>query len=373
MTEARAQFADRGGVGLDFTDGGSSLAVTGPNGPVDGFIQEEGSGLVWRPTGIIDADGSYTVSASAVDKRGRTSATLSHTFILDTQAPSVVSSSLAFDEELTSPLNSVQLTLSDGEGVGVDLSASAIALSGPGGSIPLQKSFDGSVLTLVFPEINENGGYTLSVRLADEAGNAMTEAELTPFTVTLDGPAVVSLTVNGAPPSAYASALTEARAQFADRGGVGLDFTDGGSSLTVTGPNGLVDGFIQEEGSGLVWRPTGIIDADGSYTVSASAVDKRGRTSATLSHMFILDTQAPSVVSSSLAFDEELTSPLNSVQLTLSDGEGVGVDLSASAIALSGPGGSIPLQKSFDGSVLTLVFPEINENGGYTLSVLLAG
>ena len=215
LTEARAQFADRGGVGLDFTDGGSSLAVTGPNGPVDGFIQEEGSGLVWRPTGIIDADGSYTVSASAVDKRGRTSATLSHMFILDTQAPSVVSSSLAFDEELTSPLNSVQLTLSDGEGVGVDLSASQIALSGPNGSIPLQKSFDGSVLTLVFPEINENGGYTLSVLLADEAGNAMTEAELTPFTVTLDGPAVVSLTVNGAPPSAYASALTEARAQFA--------------------------------------------------------------------------------------------------------------------------------------------------------------
>ena len=179
---------DRGGVGLDFTDGGSSLAVTGPNGLVDGFIQEEGSGLVWRPTGIIDADGSYTVSASAVDKRGRTSATLSHTFILDTQAPSVVSSSLAFDEELTSPLNSVQLTLSDGEGVGVDLSASQIALSGPNGSIPLQKSFDGSVLTLIFPEINENGSYTLSVRLADEAGNAMTEAELTPFTVTLDGP-----------------------------------------------------------------------------------------------------------------------------------------------------------------------------------------
>ena len=115
----------------------------------------------------------------------------------------------------------------------------------------------------------------------------MTEAELTPFTVTLDGPAVVSLTVNGAPPSAYASSLTEARAQFADRGGVGLDFTDGGSSLTVTGPNGPVDGFIQEEGSGLVWRPTGIIDADGSYTVSASAVDKRGRRARlSLIHLF---------------------------------------------------------------------------------------
>ncbi len=372
LTEARAQFADRGGVGLDFTDGGSSLAVTGPDGAVDGFIQEEGSGLVWRPTGIIDADGSYTVSASAVDKRGRTSATLSHTFILDTQAPSVVSSSLAFDEELTSPINSVQLTLSDGEGVGVDLSVSQISLSGPGGSIPLQKSFDGETLTLVFPEINENGSYTLSVRLSDEAGNAMSEAALTPFTVTLDGPAVVSLTINGAPPSAYVSSLTEARAQFADRGGVGLDFTDGGSSLAVTGPDGAVDGFIQEEGSGLVWRPTGIIDADGSYTVSASAVDKRGRTSATLSHTFILDTQAPSVVSSSLAFDEELTSPINSVQLTLSDGEGVGVDLSASAISLSGPGGSIPLQKSFDGETLTLVFPEINENGSYTLSVQLS-
>ncbi len=372
LTEARAQFADRGGVGLDFTDGGSSLAVTGPNGAVDGFIQEEGSGLVWRPTGIIDADGSYTVSASAVDKRGRRSATLSHTFILDTQAPSVVSSSVGFDEELTSPINSVQLTLSDGRGVGVDLSASAISLSGPGGAIPLQKSFDGETLTLVFPEINENGGYTLSVQLSDEAGNRMSEAELTPFTVTLDGPAVVSLTINGAPPSAYVSSLTEARAQFADRGGVGLDFTDGGSSLAVTGPNGAVDGFIQEEGSGLVWRPTGIIDADGSYTVTAMAVDKRGRTSAALSHTFILDTQAPSVVSSSVGFDEELTSPINSVQLTLSDGEGVGVDLSASAISLSGPGGAIPLQKSFDGETLTLVFPEINENGGYTLSVQLS-
>ena len=372
LTEARAQFADRGGVGLDFTDGGSSLAVTGPNGAVDGFIQEEGSGLVWRPTGIIDADGSYTVSASAVDKRGRRSATLSHTFILDTQAPSVVSSSVEFDEELTSPINSVQLTLSDGRGVGVDLSASAISLSGPGGAIPLQKSFDGETLTLVFPEINENGGYTLSVQLSDEAGNRMSEAELTPFTVTLDGPAVVSLTINGAPPSAYVSSLTEARAQFADRGGVGLDFTDGGSSLAVTGPNGAVAGFIQEEGSGLVWRPTGIIDADGSYTVTARAVDRRGRTSATLSHTFILDTQAPSVVSSSVGFDEELTSPINSVQLTLSDGEGVGVDLSASAISLSGPGGSIPLQKSFDGEMLTLVFPEINENGGYTLSVRLS-
>ena len=367
--EASVQISDAvSGVDLS----ASSIRVVNSGGAtVRGVQTDDGAGsLMWR-AGAPLADGLYTFHVNAADRAGH-AASMRRSFALDTQAPSVISSTVAFNATVTEAIKQIGMRISDGAGSGVDLSASEIALNGPSGPVPLQKMLSGSALTLTFPTLNESGGYTLSVRLSDEAGNRMSEAALTPFTVTLEGPAVVSLTINGAPPSAYVSSLTEARAQFADRGGVGLDFTEGGTSLVVTGPNGAVDGLTLEEGSGLVWRPVTTLDADGSYTVSASAVDKRGRTSATLSHTFTLDTQAPSVVSSSLAFDEELTSPINSVQLTLSDGRGVGVDLSASQISLSGPRGSIPLQKSFNGRTLTLVFPEINENGSYTLSVRLS-
>ena len=189
---------------------------------------------------------------------------------------------------------------------------------------------------------------TLSVRLADEAGNAMTEAELTPFTVTLDGPAVVSLTVNGAAPSsAYATFFTEASAAFIDQSGAGLDFSDSATRIQVNGPRGEINGSLAQSGDALTWTPDLPISGsgvdDGTYTVSAIAVDLTGQSSPTESHTFILDTQAPRVSSALplalLTTLGYLNQPLETISVTLSDATS-GVDISASSIAVHDSGGA---------------------------------
>ena len=496
FTEAGAVFADRSGAGLDFADGATRIQVIGPRGEVNGTLAQNGDALTWTPDIPIREngidDGTYTVSASAVDMTGQSSPTESYAFMLDTQAPrltsalplelltslgylnsppsvisvtlsdaasgvdlsvssiavfdsggtevagvrtddgsgtiiwtaaepladdgssdgvytvqmtaadraghnlalarpftldtqhpTIASSSVAFDAELNAPINSIQLELTDGEGVGVDLSASSFALSGPGGSVPLQKTEDGDSVELVFPALKTNGVYTLSATLADKAGNAMAQPALTPFTVRLSGPAVVGLSVNGAVPPPYASALTEARADFEDRGSVGLDFTDAGSSLQVTGPRGGVSGVLTADGDALVWTPAIPLRTDGSddgtYTVSAAAVDMGGRASPALTHTFILDTQAPRVVSSSpvdAALPTNYVSASFSVlEASVADIGPAGLEAGAMSIRLIGPGGEVPSEASYneDGVMRLQLNAPLPTNGSgdgvYTLEI----
>ena len=207
---------------------------------------------------------------------------------------------------------------------------------------------------------------------------------MTPFTVRLSGPSVVGLSLNGAPPASYVSSLTEARAEFEDRGGVGLDFSDNGSSAQVAGPRGNVSGVLTADGNALVWTPAIPLRADGSddgaYTLTATAVDMGGRASATLTHTFILDTQAPRVASSS-PVDAALptnyvSGSFSALEAAAADAGPAGLDETSLSIRLIGPDSAeVPSEASYnaDGMMRLQLNAPLPTNGSgdgvYTLEI----
>ena len=362
-----ATFADAVS-GLDLS--ASSFRVAdGSGADAPGVLTDDGSGtFMWTSEGV-PSDGVYTVTAVAADRAGHTSS-YERSFALDTEAPAIVSSSIAFNAMLTAAVDEIALELSDGSGIGLDLASSQVSLSGPEGSVPLQKSFTDGVLTLAFPSLDSDGGYTLSVLLLDGLGNAMSEAALYPFTLDTEAPRISGLSPSELfSGSGYVSEpFSTLTATFTDAVS-GLDLS-ASSFRVVDGSGADAPGVLTDDGSGtFVWTSEGV-PSDGVYTVTAVAADRAGHT-ASYERSFALDTEAPAIVSSSIAFNAMLTAAVDQIALELSDGSGIGLDLASSQVSLSGPEGSVPLQKSFTDGVLTLAFPSLDSDGGYTLSVLL--
>jgi large repetitive protein len=210
-------------------------------------------------------DGTYTVTVSAVDAAGNVSATRSASYVLDTTAPPAPAvSGLAV---LTSS-RSVTAAISDTE-AGLRFSC---LLTAPGGAVvrsglcPADGGFD----TTGFGD----GVYTLRVTVTDAAGNSSSTTESwTRDTVAPPAPVVAA-------PRSPAQSRTPTFAVIdAEAGVTWVCSVTGPAAATVTacGPTTRLD----------------LPGADGTYTVTISAVDAAGNVSSSTSVAYLLDATAP--------------------------------------------------------------------------------
>jgi hypothetical protein len=251
-----------------------AFTVTDPESPVTWSCSVTGPSTVTitgcGPTTTLDLtgalDGTYTVSVVAIDPAGNVSAAGSASYVLDTTAPPApsVSAPPALTKSLT-----VNLTISDAQPDAVV----TCLLTSPGGrtvfsgACPPSGTFD----TTGFGD----GTYTLVVTATDSAGNFSTTT--------------VSWRRDTRPPPVPVVTAPTSPAQGRSPSFVVTDTESPVTwTCTVTGPSVV---------SVVACGPTTTIDLagalDGTYTVTVTATDPAGNTSAGGTATYVLDTAAP--------------------------------------------------------------------------------
>ena len=334
LTEVSATLQDHSGEGIDF-DRSTILLKTPDQSSVLGHqtIDEAQSLIAWELNQPLSrdssADGEYTIQLLLVDKVGN-SADVEHTFVYDTLIPTIVSvttntnpSTVLVPDEFASieqQFQGVTITLSDANGEttpvsGVDLVGTGVQLLGPE-NMPLDiTTRDDGVDTIIvsFASLYQPGTYTVEITPRDMAGNVSRHAIVYKFNLELGYSTVSAVTISGQmAPVEFVNRLDEIVATLEDVSGTGLNLTSDGSAITVTGPDGEVEGVQTSRGENqIAWRPVQLaIDgsADGIYTVTITPVNSSGRLGIPARYQFTFDTQKPEVTSITPI---DLTQPLS--------------------------------------------------------------
>ncbi|MCH8290105.1 Ig-like domain repeat protein [Candidatus Poribacteria bacterium] len=324
LTSVSAQLLDGSGEGIDFEQ--STIRLQAPDGVlIDGRQRgdEANSTITWElnqpPPRNGSADGRYTILLSIFDLASN-HLDKESTFVYDTQIPQISSvvgnttpetviSSEGL-EVISQSLTEIAVTLSDAVGgdgqpipaSGVDFAGTAVQLLAPSNNtLGVNLRDDGATtLTVSFAQLREIGTYTLEITPRDLAGNVSGHAIEYRFSLSLARPRVASVTIGGRPPVAFVNRLDTITAQLVDVSGAGLDLTPDGSSIIVTGPNGVVDSDQEATGiNTITWIPLELLTdgtADGRYTVTVTPQDSAGRSGIRAIHQFTFDTQEPDVI-----------------------------------------------------------------------------
>ena len=190
-----------------------------------------------------------------------------------------------------------QVTLAFTDPTRLDFENTNVELLAPDGQqISLtQEENNLSQLIVRFISVTENGLYTLRVTPQDVAGNIAQTAAEYEFRLDIALPSVSSVLIDGQLISnLYVNkAISTIVATFIEPSGVGLDFSDDGSSITVTNESGVeVLGITQSnELNQLTWTPLAFPSdgsVDGIYNVSVTPIDKVGRTGKVVNRQFSL-------------------------------------------------------------------------------------
>ena len=334
LTEVSATLQDHSGEGIDF-DRATILLKAPDQSSVPGHqtIDEAQSLIAWELNQPLSrdgsADGEYTIQLLLVDKVGN-SADVEHTFVYDTLIPTIVSvttntnpSTVLVPDEFASieqPFQGVTITLSDANGEttpvsGVDLVGTGVQLLGPG-NMPLDiTTRDDGVDTIIvsFASLDQPGTYMVEITPRDMAGNVSRHAIVYKFNLELGYSTVSTVTISGQmAPVEFVNRLDEIVATLEDVSGTGLNLASDGSAITVTGPDGEVEGVQTSRGENqIAWRPLQLAtdgSADGIYTVTVTPVNSSGRLGIPARYQFTLDTQQPEVTSITPI---DLTQPLS--------------------------------------------------------------
>ena len=275
---------------------------------------------------------------------------------IDTQVPII--SSVVANENLTlvdgifinTPIQLIQGTADAAGGAPIDLTAPETGITGKtqrGVAIKGDLSYDQTSLTFVFGNpldtASENGKYTVSIAIADRAGNV---AQRTlGFTFDNVAPNLTAVaTSNGKliPGTGVNSSVDFVEATLSDN--LQNGFSPADSRIRLIGPDGAVLGRqTQPDTDKIRWvflSPLLANDGlmDGAYTIEVIAADKAGNQTEALSIPFIYDNRAPLVT---LGFDEVSAftlhqntiyhaQPLSQIIATFDDAGGVGVNLQES-------------------------------------------
>ncbi|MCZ6678976.1 MAG: Ig-like domain repeat protein, partial [Candidatus Poribacteria bacterium] len=371
LTTVSAILQDHSGEGIDFDR--STIRLNAPDASEIAGRQradEAQSTIFWELNQSLSrdgsADGQYTVSLSVFDKAGNGLAE-GRTFVYDTLIPQIVSVTANTNPSTPIPaeglavinqsFTSVAIQLSDANArtaavSGIDLVGTDVRLLAPGEApVGINTRDDGSdTITVSFAQPRQRGTYTLEITPRDLAGNVSGHAIEYKFSLEFGRPSVSAVTIDEqATPVEFVNQLTEIVATLVDAGGGGLDLTTDGSTITVIGPNGEVEGDQSTRGQNqIVWRPLQIAtdgSADGVYTVTVTPVDSAGRSGIPSRQQFTLDTQKPQVVS---VAPIDLTQPASYVgqqitQITaqITDVGPAGLDIEAQGIQLQDAAGNV--------------------------------
>ena len=327
LNSVSAVLLDYSGEGIDFDR--SSIGLHNSEGNlIDGrqHVDAESSVITWELDKPLSRDGvdddEYSIRLVVFSGMG-SELRSSKTFLYDTQIPRIVSVSAGAMPSTSIPVNGLEVLnqsfaqmtvrLSDertdipDEGQiptsGIDFVGTVVRLLAPNN---VQKGVsvgdDGEAQLFVsFAPLVQPGAYTLEITPRDLAGNTSGHPIQYNFSLDLAKPRVDSVAIGEhTAPVAFVNQLEQITAKLVDPNGVGLDLTTGGSTLSVMGPNGVVEGL--QEGNGideLVWTPLYLPSdgtADGRYTVTVTAVDSLGLSGTPARYQFILDTQKPELI-----------------------------------------------------------------------------
>ncbi len=388
LDEIVATLEDVSATGLNLTSAGSIIAVTGPNGEVDGVQTSRGENqIAWRPLQLAtdgSADGVYTATVTPVNSGGRLGIPARYQFTLDTQEPEVVS---VTPIDLTQPLSyigrqliQIAAQVEDVGPAGLEIEDQRLQLLDPGGNIvPAIQSDDGEAqifLTLSQPltaDGSDDGIYTVSLDLMDKASNLNRLSHQLVY----DTQAPTLVSTNPTDGSLRSDDITLITARLNDLGGSGIDFA--ASTLTLLDLTGTpVSGVQSNDGNRrLTLQISGLV-ADGNYTIRVEAIDRAGNgSSAPFETQFTFSSGMPAVVSTvpkTTPAEEAFTNePLGQVSVELQSEDG-GVD--RSTIALLAPDGTtVPGQQVRRGKLLIYrllqaLAADGSDDGTYTIVVI---
>ena len=402
VEEITTTLLDYSGEGIDFDR--STIQLTGPNGnTLAGRMRADKltSTLMLELDAPLprngEADGEYSIGLTVVDKAGNLLET-SRSFIYDTQIPQIVS--VTANTEFPTPIPAEQLQIinqslteiairfSDANGEistvsGVNLVGTEVRLIAPDETqVGVHARDDGvDTMAISFTRLNRSGTYTLEITPRDLAGNVSGYAIPYRFRIELAPPRVDGVTISGhSAPVEFVNALDAITASLVDVSGIGLDLTSDGSTITVVGPSGEVDGIQSTSGTNeVVWTPLQLATdgtMDGSYTATITPVDSAGEVGVPARHQFILDTQPPAVrlnvVTPSRVIPLDITGDASNISDLLTQVEAIfsddsaGIDFNRTSIQLLNPvGEAVPGTLNNDNSetVWWLLDTPLSRNG----------
>ena len=406
LTEVSAMLQDHSGEGIDF-DRASIRLIAPDQSAILGYqtVDEAQSSITWRLNQPLSRDGSvdgeYTIQLLPVDQAGN-SADIGHTFVYDTRIPTVVGVIASTTPPTVIPLNEstaigssfkgLSIQLSDTNGAttqvsGVDLVGTAVQLLGPGNTPVGINTRDDGVDTIIvsFASLYQSGTYTLEITPRDMAGNVSIHAIEYEFGLELGYSTVSDVTIGGRmAPIEFVNRLDEIVATLEDVSATGLNLASDGSTISVMGPDGGVEGVQTSRGANqIVWRPlqhTTDGSADGVYTVTVTPVNSGGRLGIPARYQFTLDTQEPEVAS---VTPIDLTQPLSyigqqiiQIAAQVEDVGPAGLEVDDQRFELRDPRGNVvPAVQSNDGQAqifLTLSQPltaDGSDDGRYTVNL----
>ncbi len=405
LTEVSAVLQDHSGEGIDFDR--ALIRLTAPDQstvPGRQTVDEAQSSVTWELNQPLSRDGSvdgkYTIQLLPVDKAGN-SADIEHTFVYDTLIPTVVSVTANTDPPMVIPpkestaigssFQGLTIQLSDANGAtqvsGLDLVGTDVLLLDPGNTpVGINIRHDGvDTILLSFASLYQSGTYTLEIIPRDMAGNVSIHPIEYEFGLELGHSTVSAVTIGGrTAPVEFVNRLDEIVATLEDVSATGLNLASDGSTITIMGPDGEVEGVQTSRGGNqIVWKPVqNPTDgaADGIYTVTVTPVNSGGRVGIPARYQFALDTQEPEVV---LVTPIDLTQPLSyigqqiiQIAAQVEDVGPAGLEVDDQRFELRDPRGNVvPAAQSNDGQAqifLTLSQPltaDGSDDGRYTVNL----
>ncbi|RKG89288.1 cell envelope biogenesis protein OmpA [Corallococcus sp. CA049B] len=314
--------------------GATSVTLT-YNGTNYGPIPVDGTGNWSYQLPVSLPEGSITVTAVAVDAAGNTSTPDSTTFTVDLTAPEV---------DITAPVDGTTVASNTVSVTGTSVGATSVTLTFEGNDYgPITVDASGN-WSQALPGPLADGTYTVTAVSTDAAGNESTP-DSTTFTVDTTSPTVaISTPANNSTVGANVTVTGT---------------TAGGATSVTVSFQGTDYGPIAVDASGSWSQALPGPLANGTYTVTAVAVDAVGNTSTTATSTFTVNTAAPTVA---------ITSPVNGSTVTNPNVTVTGTAANATSVTVTFNGTNYPA--TLTGGNWTVALPGPLADGTYTVTAV---
>ena len=276
-------------------------------------------------------DGQYTVEIAFSDRSGNV-LSINHPIVYDTQAPTLVSTVPADNEQLTEDVTQIQVNLDDNGESGIDWSRTTVTLIDPNGVvISGDLSSDGkSQLTLKTNQLVADGRYVVQVQAIDRAGNGSQSVHESDFLLSRRLPAIVSTVPTTAPKD---EAYTNEEVEEIE---VLLETVDTRHLSTVRLLNAEgqeIAGQQHRDTGKLIYRLVRPLATDGSedgdYTIEFTPISSSGRSGTAQNLVFTYDTQSPELDPTTdvhlIVAEQQVDNSLVRIRLDITDNH-AGVD-----------------------------------------------
>ncbi|NOJ92667.1 OmpA family protein [Corallococcus coralloides] len=314
--------------------GATSVTLT-YNGTDYGPIPVDGAGNWSYPLPVTLPEGSITVTATATDAAGNESTPDDITFTVDLTAPEV---------DITAPVDGTTVASNTVTVTGTSVGATSVTVNFEGNDYgPITVDASGN-WSQALPGPLAEGTYTVTAVATDAAGNESTPDSST-FTVDTTGPTVaISTPANNSTVGANVTVTGT---------------TAGGATSVTVSFQGTDYGPIAVDASGSWSQALPGPLANGTYTVTAVAVDAVGNTSTTATSTFTVNTAAPTVA---------ITSPVNGSTVTNPNVTVTGTAANATSVTVTFNGTNYPA--TLTGGNWTVALPGPLADGTYTVTAV---